>query len=405
MKDRRRFAGLIAMLAFAASDASAQSAASDWPRWRGPNGDGIAAQDDWNPKALAGGPKVLWKAQVGDGFSSVAIVGDRLYTMGNNTREDAVVCLDARNGKEIWRYAYPCRQGEYPGPRATPTVDGDLVYAMSREGLLLCLRARDGRLVWKLDIAQEFGARAPTWGFAGSAVTRGDLLVVNACRSGIALDKRTGRKVWASEAGTCGYATPVFYVFGGRECAAFFGSTALYGVELATGAVLWSHPWRTANDVNAADPLVIGNRIFISSDYGRGCTMLEITDKGPKALWEHTAVASQFSGFVHRDGYIYANSGNANYHRGEYVCLEAQTGKVMWTRDMGLGSLLLSGDTLLLLTETRTLAAARAVPGGYEEIASCRLEKGLFWTPPVLLHGRIYARSMTGELYCVGAGG
>lgn len=374
----------------------------DWPQWRGPDRNGISEESDWDPAALANGPPVLWRADVGLGYSGVAVKGDRLYTMGNIRGQDVVTCLDARTGREIWSYSYPARSMQYPGPRATPTIDGDAVYTLSSDGQLLCLSADRGKVRWQKDIVAEFGARPPTWGFAGSLVVEGDLLLMNAGPSGLALSKRNGQPVWASGAGTGGYATPVLYTQNGKRYAAIFGRRAIYGVEVQTGRQAWSYPWVTGNDVNAADPLVFEDRVFISSNYGAGSALIDISGRRPKLLWKNGSMNSHFSSFVLIDGYIYGNDGFAGRRSGVFRCLDGETGREMWSEKLGFGSLIAADGKLILLTEQGDLHIAWATPSGYREVSRARsILSSSCWTPPVLCDGRMYLRNHRGELACL----
>jgi FOG: WD40-like repeat len=324
----------------------------DWTRWRGPEGTGISEETDWNPSALNGGAKILWKVNVGNGYSCFAIKGDYLYTMGNDGKEDTVTCLEAETGRVVWDYSYTCTTGGYPGPRATPYIDDGKVYTLSRVGDLFCLDASNGKVIWSKNITREFGARPPNWHFAGSPVIDGDLLILNACTSGIALNKKNGRKVWASKAGTGGYAAPVLFDYGGRRLAAIFGLNALYCVNVATGDVQWSYPWVTDSNVNAADPIVVGNKIFISSGYDHGCALLEMTGGKPKLLWRNTLMRNHFSSCIYLDGYIYGSDGNVG---GGYLrCLDFQTGKEMWAQKSLMVSLVAAGGKLIALDERGT---------------------------------------------------
>ena len=386
----------------ACNTAHAESGSGDWPRWRGPNGNGISTETDWNPASLTDRPNIVWRVSVGYGFSSIAVKGKYLYTMGNSGKKDTVYCLDVTNGEVVWQFSYDCRLGEYPGPRATPTVDDGRVYTLSQEGHLFCLNAKNGKVVWKAHLVKDFGVGSPTWGFAGSPVIDGDLLLLNAGVSGIALDKKSGKKVWVSGPGIGGYAAPVPFNINGKRYAAIFGKTALYGVELETGKGLWFYPWKTGYDVNAADPLIAGNRIFISSNYGSGCAMLEINDNKPHVLWKNGKFNSHFSSFIFINGYIYGNDGAAFSDRGVFRCLEADSGKEMWASDLGFGSLIAVNDKLVMLNSTGDLIIAEATPEAYVEIA--RAEDILprkCWPPPVFANGRIYLRNDKGEVVCI----
>ena len=248
----------------------------DWPQFRGPTRDGISKETKWNPKALEGGAKVLWKANVGEGWSSVSVSGDKVFTMGWKDDQDTVYALNVKDGKEAWKYSYPCQKCDYAGPRATPVTDGKVVYSLSHAGDLFCLSAQDGKVIWKKNVVSELGASVPRWNLAGSPVIQGELLLVNAGESGMALNRKTGEKVWSSGAGPGGYSAPVVFKHEGKDCVAVFGAKAVYGVELATGRRLWSSAWETRYDVNAADPIFLDGKLFISSGYDRGCALLDI---------------------------------------------------------------------------------------------------------------------------------
>jgi outer membrane protein assembly factor BamB len=382
--------------------AYADSRSGDWPQWRGPNGNGTSMETGWNPASIAKKPNIVWQTSVGYGFSSVSIVGKFLYTMGNDGKEDTVFCIDTKNGKVVWKYSYACRLGQYPGPRATPAIDEGKVYTLSQEGHLFCLNAKNGKMIWKAHLKKDFNVSPPSWGFAGSPIIDGDLLILNAGVSGMALDKLTGKKVWVSGPGTGGYAAPVLFELSGKRYAAIFGKTALYGVDLETGKGVWFYTWRTSHDVNAADPLIAGDRIFISSNYNAGCAMLQIKDNKAKRLWKNSKFNSHFSSFVYIDGYIYGNDGAAFNDRGTFRCLDAESGKEMWAADLGFGSLIAVGNKLIMLNSKGDLIIAEATPDAYTEIARA---EGIIprkcWSPPAFADGRIYLRNDRGKIICV----
>jgi outer membrane protein assembly factor BamB len=302
----------------------------------------------------------------------------------------------------IWSYSYPCILGQYQGPRATPTIDGDYVYTLSRWGDLFCFNATDGKVIWQTNIVDRFRARPPQWDFAGSPVIEGDLLILNAGVSGIALDKKTGKKIWSSKTGTGGYATPVVYDYEGKKYVAIFGEKALYAVELETGKQIWSYPWRTQHDVNAADPLVIGNKIFISSDYGSGCALLEFNDEKPQLVWKNRNLNSHFSSFIHIDGYIYGIDGFAGSTRGFFRSLDIKTGNVVWQEQLGFGSLIAVNNNLIILNSKGDLFIVQAAPSSYQEVSrvSAVLPRTC-WTPPAFSNGKIYLRNNLGDLVCI----
>ncbi len=375
---------------------------ADWPVWRGPNADGKSTETNWNPVALAGGAKVAWQKELGRGYSAVAVRDGRVFTMGNDGKQDSVYCLDAKTGAEVWVFRYACGAGGgYAGPRATPILDGPAVFTVSQDGQLHCLRATDGTVIWKKDLAAEFGATAPKWNHAASPRVEGDLLVLNAGRAGLALKKQTGAKVWGGEAGVCGYASPIPYLAGERPAVAIFGAKALMGIDLATGRQLWAFPWETSHDVNAADPLVVGgSRLFISSGYGRGCAMLDVAGNRPRELWNNKSMSNHFSSSVVIGDHLYGIDGNAG--RGHLRCLSVEDGSEKWAHNSGFGGLMAAGDRLIVLNETGQLSIVAASPTGYRELSSAQTPLGrLCWTAPVLANGMIYCRNDKGTLVCV----
>ena len=393
--------GMAMMLAWGVA---AGAAGGDWFRWRGPAGTGISEDSNWDPGALVGQPRVVWKANVGNGYSAVSIKDGRLFTMGNEGDVDVVHCLRTDSGETVWTRSYPCKPGSYPGPRATPFVDGDLVYAASRQGDVLCLEARTGKVKWKRDISSEFGARPPTWGHGGSPCVEGRLLILNGGKSGLALDKTTGRKVWASATGIGNYATPVLATIKGVRCAAIMGMKELSGVVVKSGRVLWSFPWEESKyDVNAADPIISGTRVFVSSGYGKGCVVFDVASGRPEILWQNGKMRNHFSSCVELGGYLYGIDGNTG--GGSLACLALETGEEMWRANLGFGSLIAAAGKLIVLNESGKLFVAKAGPEAYEQIATCNtMLAPRCWTAPVLCQGRLYCRNHKGDLVCIDVG-
>ncbi|MDP7586020.1 MAG: PQQ-like beta-propeller repeat protein, partial [Verrucomicrobiota bacterium] len=256
----------------------AKPSAGDWVRWRGPNLNGISSETGWLANWPDDGPRRLWKAKVGTGFSSIAVANGKVYTIGNSGRgkgeeKDTVFCFDATTGKVIWSHAYEAKlDPKYyaGGPSGTPTVDGDRVYTLSKHAQLICFGAADGHVVWQKNIATETRAKRPTWGFAGSPLVIGGTLFVNVGAHGTALDKKSGKILWSTGRESASYSSIVPHVREGRQELVMFAHEALVAVNPKTGSVLWSYPWKTKHDTNVADPILIGDKVFISSGYDRG---------------------------------------------------------------------------------------------------------------------------------------
>ncbi len=377
----------------------------DWPKWRGLNGNSIVQETNWNPQALKN-PKILWEQNVGDGFSTVTVVGDYLYTMGNVKKKDVIFCLDRKTGKEIWTYGYNISAGSYPGPRATPTFDNGLIYTLSREGHVFCLYANSGKLKWENNLQEKFDPELPKWGFASSPVISGEKLFINVGEYGIALNKSTGEILWKSDMSeSSGYASFVPFKKDGIEYAAVFGGRAIYFIDIATGSKKWSYKWITSYDVNAADPIISDGRMFISSGYGTGCASFDIESSTPKLLWKNEKMRNHFGTCVLFNGYLYGIDGQA-FGGASVKCLDFKTGEEKWKKDISFGSLILINDKLIVLTDKGTVMIAEATPKGYKEISSAKVlnlikRDHVCWNIPVFSHGLLYCRSSAGQLVCV----
>lgn len=390
--------------------------ALDWPKWRGPASNGISAETGWNGKALSGTPKILWKAKVGRGHSAVSVAGGFAYTMGENilttggknSFEEVVYCLDTRTGKEVWRYAYPAQYRVWPGPGATPTVDGNSVYTLGRDGEVYCFNARNGRVMWKRSLLGEKLGVLPEWQFTPSPTVCGDLLIVNAGKSGVAFNRKTGRTAWTSAPVAGGLSTPFIWTQGGKTLVLINGATTLNAVEPTTGKVVWSYPW-----ASYADPMVIGSRLFLfGASRGPGCVMLELASGKPVKVWESTAIGS---GFV--TGTLV---GNNLYQVGTVgrdqclACVDPATGSLRWKRPIGdWGSLSASDNKIIVLGGMGDLFIAEANPAKYTELSRTRIfplkafreypreAPQCCWTAPVLANGRLYVRDTYGNIACV----
>lgn len=388
----------------------------DWPAWRGPGGDGVSRETGWNAAALKDKPPILWKYCVGRGHSAVVVKGNLVFTMGENvlkagaksSHEEVVYCLDTHTGKVVWRYAYPCRSRDFPGPAGTPTIDGDYLYTAGREGDLYCFHNATGRVIWKRNLVAESLSRTPQWGFCASPVVDGDLLLVNAGKSGLALNKKNGRTVWASAPEAGWLATPVLFTQEGKHLAAISALGTLYAVEVASGKVLWTHQW--ASD---ADPTVLGTRLYLlGGSRGKGNSLLEMDKAAAKVVWETRNMSDSFQSSVILGGHAF---GFGRIGRNQpLACIDIRSGDVKWSQEMGeWGALMAADGKLIILNGEGELIIAKASPTAYEEISRTRLipmqnwrsspreAPQCCWTAPVLANGRIFARDTYGNLVCV----
>lgn len=369
---------------------------NDWDRWRGPDATGISAETGLNPR----GAKVLWTKELGAGYSSVSVKGDRLYTMGHEEGTDTVFCLEAKTGEKIWEHTYSCETGKFKGPRATPVVDGENLYTVSREGNVICFNAASGKVKWEINVFDKTDNENLRWGTSSSAVIDGALLLLNIGEAGVALKKDTGAVAWKSK-GRSSYASPVVFDHKGKRLAALFSAPGLQIVEVKTGKKHDDFPWKTKYDINGADPVVLGEKIFISSGYDHGCALLDFSSGKLKKIWDNELLKNQFSNSVHIDGYIYGVDGQTK-KKGFLRCISVEDGSEQWNMPLGFGSLIAADGQLIVLGEKGTLYFAEASPGKYTEIS--KMETGLTqlcWTPPALANGIVYCRNDKGTLVAI----
>ena len=396
--------------------------ASDWPQWRGPNRDGLSEEMGYLKEWPDGGPQVFWRVPLGEGFSGISVVGGRVYTMFSEDDDEFVVCLDASNGEEIWRFRSDSNYIESMGgngPRATPTIDGDLLFTVTAQGKLYALNTENGEKAWSHDLKGEFGSKIPRWGSCTSPLVEGDLLLVEVGgtdgKSIVAFDKKNGDIVWSSHTGILGYSSPIAVTIGGIRQLIVFTGTQLVSVSPENGQLYWTYPWQTEYDVNAATPVFIPpDKIFISSGYGKGAAVVQVSvmtstesnaeeDEGEKSraeiqveqIWKNEKMKNHFATSVLHDDYLYG------FDNAILKCIDASTGMEKWkTRGYGKGTLMLADAHLIILSDRGKLGLAEATPSGYKEVASAEILSGLCWTVPTLANGKLYARNEK-EMVCL----
>lgn len=379
-----------------------------WPQWRGPNRDGISAETGLLSSWPGDGPKVLWTASnLGSGYGSMAIAGDRIYLQGSRNRESVVWCLDLNGGKAIWHAPLgpAMDQDRGPGPRGTPTVDGDRIYVLSENGTLACVRAKDAHLAWHKNILNDFGGRNPKWLLSESPLVDGEKLVFCPGGSGtgmVAVDKMSGRDVWTAKelSDTAGYSSIVAADIDGVRTYLTLTANAGVGVRASDGKLMWRYE-RVANRVaNCTTPIYSQNKVFYTSAYDTGCALLNLkaqdgTVRADEAYFSRDMM-NHHGGVVLVNGYLYG------FSNAILTCMELATGKVAWkNRSVGKGAVTYADGKLFLLGEGSVAGLAKASPDGYEELGRFSIpDSGLpSWAHPVVCGGRLYIRNQ-GTLTC-----
>ena len=398
MKQKSPFS-FIALLSLQALSSSA----ADWPNFRGPDHNGISKETGWSSQWSAGSPKRLWEAKVGLGFATLSVSKGRIYTTGNASDTDTVYCFDADTGKELWKHSYPAprdAKNYEGGTSATPTVDGDRVYIISKRGSVHCLGAADGKVIWTKNLQEELGAKIPEWGFAGSFFIEGDLAILNIGTAGAALEKATGKVVWSSGTDVSGYSTPMPFDASGERAVILALKQDVAAVKIKDGKELWRFPWKTQYDVNAATPFLSESKVFISSGYNRGGGVFDISKNPPAKVWENKNMRNHMASSVLWKGHLYGIDEN------QLRCISFDTGEVKWTDKVsGKGALMMADGKLIVLSERGELLVAEASPTAFKPISRAQVVGGKCWAAPVLANGKIYCRTGPGDVVCVDVSG
>jgi outer membrane protein assembly factor BamB len=384
---------------------AAAGLAQEWPQFLGPARDGV-----YHGPALArswpgGSPPIVWRRDVGAGFSGPVVAQDRLILFHRVNSREVVEALDAKTGNPIWKYEYPTAYrddfGFDEGPRGTPAVAGGRVYTFGAEGVLHALDFAAGKVLWKADTRQMFGSDKGFFGYAASPLVDENRVLLNTGgRQGAgiaAFDAATGKVLWTATNDEAGYASPIVAPVGGLRRGLFFTRSGLVDADLATGKIRFQFPWRSRSQasVNAATPLVVGeDLVFLSASYGTGAVLLQIKGSEARQVWtSDDALSNHYATSVHKDGYLYGYHGRQEYGP-SLRCIEARTGKVMWDEDgFRAGTITLAGDLLVILREGGELVLAPASPKEFRPLARASILPATIRAYPALADGHLYARN------------
>jgi outer membrane protein assembly factor BamB len=405
MNSRALITGIVGLWASACIAAPGNS--GEWPQWRGPNRDGISEEKGLLKEWPADGPKLAWKVTgLGQGFSTVSVVGGKIFTIGDKADGSYAVALNVADGKQLWaskvgKMGAP-GWGGFAGPRSTPTVDGDLVFTVGQWGEMVCFNAKDGKELWRKDFIADFGAQRPEWGYSESPLVDGDnVMVTPGGKDGaiVALNKKTGALVWRSK----DFSDPVHYSslivaeIGGVRQYIQLTEVSVAGVAAKDGALLWRAP-RKGKTAVIPTPIYHDGYVYVSSGYGAGCNLFQITSEGgkfsAKEVYANKVMVDHHGGVVRLGNYIYGHSDGKGW-----TCQDMKSGEAKWQEKekLGKGSIVYADDRLYLrLEEGRgTVALIEATPDGYKEHGRFdqpdRKGKNT-WAHPVVAGGKLYLR-------------
>lgn len=384
------------------SQGGARPPGGDWPQWRGPDRTGLSRETALLREWPSSGPALLWTAaNLGAGYGSMAVSGDRIFVQGTRAGRSIVVTLNRADGKELWSKALgPSGDNDRgPGPRGTPTVDGERLYVLSENGDLVCLLARDGTSVWQRNILRDFNGRNIPWLISESPLVDGNQLIVTpgGRNAGmVALDKMTGKTIWTSTelSDQAGYASPVAADVQGVRTIMTLTAEAGVGVRASDGKLMWRYRPVANGTANITTPVFSDNKVFYTSAYGTGGALLglraEAGEVRAQEIYFTRDMENHHGQVVLVNGYLYG------YNNSILTCLEFATGKRVWRdRGVGKGAVTYADGHLYILSEDNVVGLVEATPAGYREKGrfEIRDQRWPSWAIPVVSGGRLYIRN------------
>jgi outer membrane protein assembly factor BamB len=381
--------------------ASTPKGSTYWTDFRGPLRDGHYRQQAIRTDWPADGLKPLWKEPVGGGYASIVIANGRAFTIEQRGAQEVVAAYDVASGRELWTNGWNAAFREMmggDGPRATPTWAEGRVYALGAQGEFRAIEDSTGRTVWRTNILEDAGARNLQWGMSASPLVVNNTVVVLPGgpdgQSVVAYDRASGTRAWSAQGDQQAYSSPMLVTLAGVRQIVVFSAARLMGLSSGGGKVLWEYPWKTQFDINASQPLVVGdNRLFLSTGYGTGAAVIELTRTGEalsvREVWRNIRMKNQFGSSVLQDGYIYG------LDEAILACVDAATGDLKWKGGRyGYGQVILASGHLVVLTEDGDLALVRATPERHEERVRFPVLEGKTWNVPAMSDGFLLVRNL-----------
>jgi outer membrane protein assembly factor BamB len=380
------------------------TSASDWPQFLGPQRNGTTAEPI-AANALRN-PKLLWKKEIGAGFSAPVVEKDRLILFHRLNNKELIECLNVADGKGIWRFDYDTAYrddfGFDEGPRGTPAIADGSVYTFGAEGVLHAIDLATGKKLWRVDTHAKFGVKKGFFGAAASPLVDAGKVIVNVGGTNgagvVAFDAKNGNVLWTATNDEAGYSSPIVTTLGGKRTILCLTRGGLVAIDPPSGKVHFQFPWRSRNNasVNAAVPIVDHDRVFLSASYNTGAILLKFTGAQLTKVWSSDeALSNHYASSIYKDGHVYGFHGRQEYGQ-SLRCIDLMTGKVEWSvDDFGAGTVTLAGDRLLILRESGEAVIAPAVPEGYRAESKAQLLPKVVRSYPAIANGRIYLRNET----------
>ncbi len=405
---------IVCFSAIAIASVAATADELTWPQWRGVTHDAISVETGLAESWPEAGPPVLWTKEIGKGYSSFIAVGDRVWTQTQTLYEQAVVCLDAETGETIWsqRYGWPYDGGGlYPGPRSTPAWHDGRIYYAAPEGTIGCLDAQTGRPIWETNPKKMFHGRGTDFGCAASPLVMDGKVIVpvgGLDASVVALDAKDGALVWKSGAMPASYASPLPITLNGRPRVVAFLENSLAILDLASGRLLWEDEFSHSYDEHSAAPLYREPFLMTAGPFRSGAKCYRLVEEEgaalkPVTVWETPKFSNDVASSVLVDGHVYgfdlkdAQSRLNRPSRGEFRCLNFETGQIAWSTDkVGHASIIVAERKLILFNDKGEVILTRVNPQQYEELARVTVfQDELSWSAAALCHGKLFLRTPT----------
>ncbi len=376
---------------------------SYWTTFRGPDEGGIYTQTPTLEKWPDSGLKPVWTEPIGGGYASFVIAKGIAYTIEQRRKQEVVAAYVLATGREMWTHKWDTEFTEQlggDGPRATPTYDGGRIYSLGASGEFRCLNSVTGAKVWSRNILTDAAATNLQWGVSGAPLIVDDTVIVlpggPAGKSVAAYNKLTGAPVWSALDDKASYVSPMLVTLNGKRQILVVTGHRVAGLAPESGALLWEHPWQTTNDINIAQPIVVGgNRVYISAGYGHGSEVFELTPAADgkietKTIWQNTKMKNKFASAVLLGDYVYGLDESI------LACIDVRTGDLKWKGGRyGYGQIALANNQIIVLTESGELALVQATPDRYQEISRSAALSGKTWNVPALSDGYLLVRNTT----------